>query len=346
MKHATLTATALAAVMAFSGNAIAAGNSFYDGRTVRIIVPSGSGGTYHLYCQILSRFIGKYLGEGTTVVTQNMPGAGGIKAARYMLNAAPKDGSYIAMINPGSIAMPGLRKDVGFETLKMDWLGSMSGRAYTIGVFHKSGIETVADARKREVIMGTTGKASTSYLIPMFMNKTLGTRFKIITGYKGGGAINLAIQNGEVEGRGNFYTGYLGVWPEAIRDKQINFLARLGPDRSDLQHVPKLRDLLKTDLQREMLDILEISFNVGQAFYAPNNLPSGRLKTLRTAFLATVKDPLTRKEAAKRYLPMRYQTHQEVLASIDKVFKKPPETFKALAKMLGFDKSRKKKKKI
>lgn len=346
MKHATLTAAALAAVMAFNGNAFAASDKFYDGRTIRIIVPSGSGGTYHLYCQILSRFIGKYLGEGTTVVTQNMPGAGGIKAARYMLNAAPKDGSYIAMINPGSIAMPGLRKDVGFETLKMDWLGSMSGRAYTIGVFHKSGIETVADAQKREVIMGTTGKASTSYLIPSFMNRTLGTRFKIITGYKGGGAINLAIQNGEVEGRGNFYTGYLGVWPEAIRDKKINFLVRLGPDRPDLQHVPKLRDLLKNDLQREMLDILEISFNVGQAFYAPNNLPSGRLETLRTAFLATVKDPATRKEAAKRFLPMRYQTHQEVLAAIDKVFKKPPETFRALAKMLGFDKSRKKKKKI
>jgi tripartite-type tricarboxylate transporter receptor subunit TctC len=345
MKYATLTATALAAVLAFNGNAVAATDSFYDGKTVRIIVPSGSGGTYHLYCQILSRFIGKNLGKDTTVVTQNMPGAGGIKAARYMLNAAPKDGSYIAMINPGSIAMPGLRKNVGFETLKMDWLGSMSGRAYTVGVFHKSGINNVADARKREVIMGTTGKASTSYLVPKFMNETLGTKFKIITGYKGGGAINLAIQNGEVEGRGNFYTGYLGVWPEAVRDKKINFLARLGPDRSDLSHVPKLRDLLKNDAQREMLDILEVSFNVGQAFYAPNNLPSGRLETLRTAFLATVKDPATRTEAAKRYLPMNYQTHQAVLASIEKVFKKPPQAFKDLAKMLGFDKPRKKKKK-
>ena len=257
---------ATVAAMAMLGGT-AQGAAFYKDKTVRIIVPSGSGGTYMLYCQILSRELGKYLGSGTKVVTQNMPGAGGIKAARYMINAAPKDGSYIAMINPGSIAMPGLRKNVGFETLKMAWLGSMSGRAYTIGVYNGSrdntgfdaanlaekfgpAIKNVADAKKRTVIMGTTGKASTSYLIPSFMNKTLGTKFKIITGYKGGGTLNLAMQKAETEGRGNFYTGYLGVWPEAIRDKQITFLARLGPERPDIQHIPRLRDMLKSDLQR------------------------------------------------------------------------------------------------
>lgn len=334
-------ALSAAAVAAFAVPASAA--DFFKDRTVRIIVPSGSGGTYHLYCQILSRHLGRFLGGGTAnVITQNMPGAGGVKAARYMLNAAPKDGSYIAMINPGSIALPGLRKDVGFETLKMDWLGSMSGRAYTVGVYHESGINTVEDAKKREVIMGTTGKAATSYLIPTFMNKTIGTKFKVITGYKGGGAINLAMQKKEIEGRGNFYTGYLGVWPEAVTKKQVVFLARLGPERPDIQDIPKLRDMLKTQQHRDMLDILEVSFNVGQAFYAPNNLPAGRLEALRTAFLATVKDPKTRAEAAKRHLPMNYQTHQEVLKAIEDVFKRPPEAFQELAKMLGFNKKKKK----
>ena len=359
MKRISISMATVAAMAMLGGTAQAA--AFYKDKTVRIIVPSGSGGTYMLYCQILSRHLGKYLGSGTKVVTQNMPGAGGIKAARYMINAAPKDGSYIAMINPGSLAMPGLRKNVGFETLKMDWLGSMSGRAYTIGVYNGSRdstgynaaelakkfgfpIKTAEDAKKRTVIMGTSGKASTSYLIPTFMNKTLGTKFKIITGYKGGGAMNLALQKGEVEGRGNFYTGYLGVWPEAIRDKQITFLVRLGPERPDIQYIPQLRDLLKTDRHREMLDILEVSFNVGQAFYAPNNLPSGRLATLRKAFWATVKDPATIAAAKKRYLPMRSQTPEQVLAAIEKVFKKPPQAFAELSKMLGFNKKKKKKK--
>jgi len=342
VKRISISMAALAAMAMLGGTAQA--DDFFNGKTVRVVVPSGSGGTYHLYCQLLSRFLGQHLGKGTTVVTQNMPGAGGVKAARYMLNAAPKDGSYISMINPGSIALPGLRKDVGFETLKMDWLGSMSGRAYTVGVYHESGIRTVEDAKKREVIMGSSGKAATNYLIPAFMNKTLGTKFKIITGYKGGGAINLAIQKKEIEGRGNFYTGYLGVWPEAVSQKQINFIARLGPERSDISHIPRLRDMLKTERQREMLDILEVSFNVGQAFYAPNNLPSGRLDALRTAFIAAVKDPALKAEADKRYLPMHYQTHEEVLQAIQHVFNKPPQAFAQLSKMLGFDAKKKKKK--
>ncbi len=111
-----------------------------------------------------------------------------------------------------------------------------------------------------------------------------------------------------------------------------------------MQHIPRLHDLLKTDRQREMLDILEVSFNVGQAFYAPNNLPPGRLATLRKAFWATVKNPATIKEASSRYLPMNSQTPEQVLAAIDKVFKKPPQAFAELSTMLGFNKQKKKKK--
>ena len=173
--------------------------------------------------------------------------------------------------------MPGLRRDMGFETLKMDWLGSMSGRAYGVGVYTGSldgsgatakslaakfgaSIKTVADAKKHTVIISTS---ATSYLIPTFMNKTLGTKFRIVLGYKSDRTMNLAMRKGEVEGRGNYYTGYLGVWPDAIHDKLIAFVARIGPERDDMQHIPRLHDLLKTDRQREMLDILEVSFNVG-----------------------------------------------------------------------------------
>jgi len=107
----------------------------------------------------------------------------------------------------------------------MDWLGSMSGRVYGAGVYTGSRDASGTTAKslapkfgapiktspKRNVIMGTSGKASTGYLIPSFMNKTLGTKFRIILGYKNGGTMNPAVQKDEVEGRGNFYTGYLGV---------------------------------------------------------------------------------------------------------------------------------------
>ena len=342
MKRLSILLGAAAAIAILAGPAAA--DDFFKDRQVTVVVPSGSGGTYHLYCQILARHLGKHL-HGAKVVTQNMPGAGGAKAARYMVTAAPKDGSYISMINPGAIAVPLMRPKVGFDTRDMMWLGSMSGRAYTVGVWHKSSVKTLGEARKKQVIMGTTGKSSTSYLIPSFMNKTIGTKFKIITGYKGGGAINLAIERGEIEGRGNFYTGYLGVRPEWIRDNKIVFLARLGPERPDIQHIPRLRDMLNTDLERKMLSILEVSFNVGQAFYAPPGISKDRLATLRKAFIATVKDPATKKEANSRFLPLRWQTNQEVEKAIDETFNADPAAYTKLAKMLGFDKARKKKKK-
>lgn len=111
-----------------------------------------------------------------------------------------------------------------------------------------------------------------------------------------------------------------------------------------MQHISRLHDLLKTDRQREMLDILEVNFNVGQPFYALNNLPPGRLATLRKAFWATVKNPATIKEASSRYLPMNSQTPKQVLVAIDKVFKKPPQAFAKLSTMLSFNKQKKNKK--
>ncbi len=344
MKRLSILLVTAGTIAALAGPANAA-KDFYDGRQVKIVVPAGSGGTYHLYSQILSRHLGKHLPGKTSVVTQNMPGAGGAKAARYMVTAAPKDGSYISMINPGAIVIPLMRPKVGFDTREMKWLGSMSGRAYTVGVWHTTPVKNIEDAKKTVVIMGTTGLSSNGYLIPKFMNKTIGTKFKIIAGYKGGGAINVAIERGEIQGRGNFYTGYLGVRPQWIRDKKITFLARLGPERPDIQYIPKLRDMMENDLQRQMLDVLEANFNVGQAFFAPPGIAKARLATLRKAFVATMKDPATKKATSARFLPLRWQTHQQVEKAIETTFNTPPKVYKKLAKMLGFDKARKKKKK-
>ena len=135
-----------------------------------------------------------------------------------MLNAAPEDGSYTAMINSGSIAMPGLRKDVGFETLKMDWLwapcpagpmgsASIPDHAMVAALPQRALPRSLAhdqDGNEAYCDHWTSGKASTSYLIPSFINKTLGTKFRIIFGYKNGRTMNLAMQKGEVEGRGDF----------------------------------------------------------------------------------------------------------------------------------------------
>ncbi len=346
-------ATVGAAVLALGVAGLAPGTAgaathFFKDKTITVVVPSGSGGTYHVYCQIVQRNIARFIPGKPKTTIQNRSGAGGVRAANYMSNVAPRDGTVIAMINPGSVMIPLLRKGqkaIRFDTRTMNWLGAASVRTYTIAFWHTSPIKSIEDLQKREAIMVTTGKAATSYLIPSFMNKTMGTKMKIITGYKGGGALNLALERGEGEGRGNYYSGFTGVRPGWIRDKKITFVGWMGPPRPEIKGVPYLRDFLKTDLQREMYDLLDVSFQVGQAFYVPPGTPKARVDVLRTAFAAMVNDPATRASAKKRRVPMNVRTAAQIEAAIKKGFSASPAAVTGLAKMLGFDKPRKKKKK-
>jgi len=349
----TLTLAASAAAAIGLATPAMAGSHFFKDKTITIIVPSGSGGTYHAYCQIVQRNIARHIPGNPKTTIQNRPGAGGVRAANYMYNVAPKDGTVIAMINPGSVMIPLLRKGqkaIKFDTRKMNWLGAASVRTYTIAFWHKapkgkSPIRTIEDLRKRQVIMVTTGKAATSYLVPSFMNNTMGTNMKIITGYKGGGALNLALERGEGEGRGNYYSGFTGVRPTWIRDGKVKLVAWMGPPRPEIKGVPYIRDFMKTDFQKQMYDLLDVSFQVGQAFYVPPGVSKARVDVLRKAFVAMVNDPVTIASAKKRRIPMNTRTAAQIEAAIKKGFSASPAAVNGLAKMLGFDKARKKKKK-
>ncbi|CAN0536923.1 unnamed protein product, partial [Laminaria digitata] len=164
-------------------------SDFYRGKTVTVVVPSGSGGTFHIYGQLAAKFLAKHIPGKPTVVVQNRPGAGGAKAASYMANAAPRDGTVIAENAPGASILPLLR-DVKFDPRKYNWLGTLSVRTYTIAAWHTSPVKSYDDVRKMQFIVGASGVASLNYQLPTFLNAVAGTKFKVITGYKGGGAIN------------------------------------------------------------------------------------------------------------------------------------------------------------
>lgn len=308
---------------------------FYKGRVVTLVIPVGTGGSFHVYCQTLARHIGKHIPGNPSVVTQNQPGGGGARAARFMQGAAPKDGSVFAMINPGSMADPLFRPDLGFDPRTMRWMGSMSARSYSVAIWHTVPAQTIDDLRTVEVLMGASGRSATTYQIPVFMNATLGTKIKMITGYTGGGDINLALERGEIQGRTNFYSGFASVRPEWLTEKKVRFLVTLGPEEPALPDVPQLRDLLKTDEERQMLSLLELAFNVGQGFYAPPDTSTERVDVLRRAFLATMKDPALITEAKKHDLPLNWLTHDKVEEAIAETYRASPATVKKLADILG-----------
>ena len=335
-----IAAAAIAAAALTAGGTPAAADDYYKGKTVTVQVPSGSGGTYHVYCQIVAGQIGKHIPGAPQVIIQNLPGAGGAKSASYMANAAPKDGSYIAMVAPGSITVP-LVREVKYDAREFQWLGSVAARAYTLAFWHTVPVKTIADLKKAETTVGTAGVGAAGYVIPSFINNAFGTRMKIITGYKSGGETNLAIERGEVQGRGNFYSGFTGVRPDWITDRKIRFLLAIGPRNPALKGVPHVREVLKSGSEEaKVYDLIELNFNVGQAFYTPPGVASDQVGVLRKAFAAMLADPALVKEIEKRRVEFQPKDWKAVQRQINEGFKSAePAVVKRLKAVMGIKKS-------
>jgi len=332
--------SAVAASLALGVPAQAADPYFKD-KTVTVVVPSGSGGSFHIYCQLVQRNLGRHIPGTPDMIIQNRPGAAGVKSLRWMVSAAPADGTVIAMINPGTTMTPLLRPKMGYDARELQWLGAPSVRTYTLAVWHTVPIASIDDAKKKEITLASTGRAATSTLLPELMNKLLGTKFRVIHGYKGGGAMNLAVERGEVMGRTNYYSGYTGARPHWLREKKITFLATFGPPRPEVKDVPRFVDLVKPGVDRDMVRILESNFNVGQAFYVPPGVPRDVVDILRTSFTAMLNDPQFHAEAKKRHVPTFTRTWQQVEEAVKIGYATDTAVAEKLATLLGFRKNKK-----
>ena len=333
-KFAEIALAFAASFVLASTSAVAAdaGAAFFKDKTVTVIVPVGSGGTYHIYAQIVARHLANHIPGKPNVIVQNRPGAGGAVSAAYVQNAAPKDGTVIGKIVPGMLTYPLVRDNARYDATKFQYLGAIAARDFTIAVWHTAPVKTWKDLKEHEITFGATGRAASSYVIPAFLNGVLGTKIKIVTGYKSGGALNAAMERGETQGRGNFYSGFTGVRPDWIRDKKIRFVLTLGPKNPKLAGVPRVRDLLKPgSVEIKTFDLLEASFNLGQAFYLAPGVPKDRVAVLRKAFDAAMADPALKRDCESRKIDYGPLTGEE-LERIVAEGMKPAEDPAVLAK--------------
>ena len=242
----TLFATACLATATCAASAQSAAD-FYKGKTVQIVVGFGVGGGYDLYARALSRYLGKHLPGNPNVVVQNMEGAGSVRAANYVYAGSPQDGTVIAAVNQ-NMPMYQMLGGAGakFEAAGMQWLGSMTNSNGLIYTWHTSGIKTLDDAKQRDVPMGAVGAASDSVIFPNLVNEMVGTKFKPIAGYAGSAQINLAMERGEVMGRGgNSWSSVQTANMSWVKENKIYFLVQVGFEKEpDLPQVPLLLDLV------------------------------------------------------------------------------------------------------
>ena len=265
---------------------------FYRNKTIDMVIGYSPGGSYDLYARLVGRFLGDFIPGKPRVVIRNMPGGGSRVAAAYVYNVAPKDGTVIATGDQSLAVEQAMGdKSLVIDVNRFQYIGSPITENNTLVTWHTSGVKTVEAARQREVPVGATG-GSTSSQYPKAMNALLGTKFKIIMGYPGGNDVSLAMEKGEVMGRGsNAWGAWKATRPDWIRDKKINILVQIGLKKADdLPDVPLLIDLARNDEDRAVLKLLSASGSIGRPLFLAPGVPAERIKALRDAFDRMVAD--------------------------------------------------------
>ncbi|MBX9775837.1 MAG: hypothetical protein K2Y71_15775 [Xanthobacteraceae bacterium] len=281
-----------------------ADDEFLRGKTVTFIVPTAPGGGYDTYSRLIARHIGRFLPAQPNVVVQNMPGAAGIRAANYLYNVAPKDGTVIAMLDQAVyldhvLETPGLAADPA----KFNWIGRLLSNSAVLYAWHAARVQKIEDVFSHELIVSTSGTASR--LNWTVLNNVVGTKFKIITGYKGTTDSRLAMIRGEVEALSQPWSLLKLEGEQLLKEKRINLLLQSGAQRNaDLPDVPRMIDLAKNDEDRTLLALFSSPSTIGRSVTAPPGVSAERVAVFRHAFMKAVQDPALKDEVQKLKLEL------------------------------------------
>ena len=282
---------------------------FYAGKQLKIVVRTTVGGDYDLLSRTLSRHMGRHIPGNPGMVVLNMPGGGGITAANYLGQVAPRDGTVLSIVGQGLAVDQALGSSPQFtsDLREFNWIANIVFSNPIIVVWNTSPTKTLDDARRRATTVGTTGAGSVSVQFPTFYNNVLGTKFKLVSGYPGGNEINIAMERGEVEGRGsNTYASYMASNPDYIPNKLVNVLIQIGMEKEPgLPDAPLLLDLPVAPEHKPLVEFMSRGATVGRPLATTPATPPERLAALRAAFDATVKDPEFIADAERQRLDIR-----------------------------------------
>ena len=294
---------------------------FYKGRTMELLIGYTTGGGYDTYGRLVSRHLGGFIPGKPSFVVRNLPGGGGRVLMGQMMNVAPKDGSVVATADQ-SLPLAQAMRDPGilFDSKALIWIGNPAADNNTVATWHTTGVTNMDEARKKEVVVGSTGP-NTSSQIPYAMNATLGTKFRVVSGYPGGNEINMSMENGETGARGSSpWSTWKATKPDWVRDKKIHIIAQVGLTRApDLPDVPLITDLATNEEDRAALRLLSAPATVGRPYFTTPGVPADRVKALRDAFSAMVKDEAFLEDAKKLGLdinPVSGEELQKIIADI------------------------------
>ena len=324
---ARIVAALMAAITLAGAAAAQTPEEFYKGKSLDMVIGYPPGGSNDVWGRILSRHIGRHIPGKPNVVPKNLPGAGSFLAVNQIYAAMPKDGTVLGIGAPTMALDERLgTQGVRFKTAELNWIGRVDSLINLVFMWKTSPVKTIADAMQRESTLSGTGVGSTVSIYPTVINNVLGTKFKLVMGYRGSNEAMLAVERGEVEGHSTSWVALKVAHPDWIRDKNVAILVQFALKRHrELPDVPTAVDLARTDEERAILSAIMNATEVGSAFFSTPGVPPDRLAVLRRAFDATMTDPEYLTEVERTRLgssPMTGEDLQKLGAEVSNL---PPD---------------------
>ncbi len=310
---------------------------FYKGRTVQAVVGYGPGSTFELYLRILTRHIGRHIPGNPTVVVQQMPGAGSLKATNYLAAVAPKDGSVFGMVNPVNTVEPLIDpKNSRFDPRSFVWLGSLNSEISTCAFWNKE-LRTLDDLKKREVVVGSTGPASGSTIDARVLGTLVGIKFRVVPGYPTLNDIRLAAERGETDGFCGLLVSALKTdyWDQ-YKSGRMTVPVQMGlAKHPEFPDIPNAYELVTRDEDRQLFQLIFGPWSYGRPLFAPPGTDPARVAVLRAALAATLKDPAYLAEAKKINMEIQPTSPDTIAKLVDQILRTPAPVVERARQVLG-----------
>lgn len=340
-----LPAAFAAAVIAAAAPAGAqSADGFYKGKTVRIVIGFEPAGSYDLYARLAGRWIARHIPGQPNVVPQNMPGAGGLSAANHIYRVAARDGTVIgALHNNIAFAQVTGTRNVEYDARRINWIGRMAAPSDVHYAWHASGVKSFADLFTKQVVVAGTGPSSNSVVYPTVLNELMGTKLKILAGFKGTSPANLALERGEVDMALKPWAGIKSGNADWLRDGKIVLVVQYSGERHpELPNLPTILELARTDEQRQVFSLLTTGSDIGRSLSMPPDVPPARLAAMRKAFADMTRDAGMIAEAKKLQLDLEPADGEKLTKIVLATFAVSPDAIARAKAILAKGKKKKK----
>ena len=324
----------IAACVAFAGATHANAQSvaeFYRGKRINLVTSASVGGGYDQYARLLAKHLQRHIPGEPAIIVQNMVGAEGLRAANFLYNIAPQDGTVIGGLsrNTGLARFYDFNNlSIQFDVRKFHWLGSPQQEVGLFVLSTRSRLASIEDLEQRTVTVSSTARNSPSSIYSRILNATIGTKLKPIEGYDGSQACLMAIERGEVDGHVSGgssapFRARIAPWLKAGDAKVI---MQMGMARDTaFPDVPTALELVRTPRDRQLFEIALAEQTMGRPFVLPPGVPDDRIVALRSAFDATMKDVSFLDDARLQHAEIDPVGGEEINALLDRVYAAPPE---------------------